>query len=320
MKSIFLFFFPSLSFLSRAVCSRRGISLPCESLAASSAKCPRGSARSQPSLLHLQVAVAQSPASSPAALKPHVCCGSFLASVAAGDARVMLCPCTLQRWEMLVSSPLFPPGLVVLPQRPQTQIVVTHRNAADRSQVRQVGRHRQHKENRVVVCLLLPSEGRQRSGRHAEPCILCACEGWSSGQWCAYFGRLALREAHPSPRTSGAQPEEVSQHGLQPSAMQRGGAVGTKCSFLSWCFPGDSSFLCCPLWDFCELRVTCAAWFGLPPPLCLGYGHFRLELLPGPRTSYLTTSCGICVLVLQDQSVSACFPCWQASRGWQKAS
>lgn len=145
------FFSPSLSFLSRAVCSRRGISPPCESLAASSAKCPRGSACSQPSLLHLQVDVAQSPASSPAALKPHVSCGSFLASVAAGDARVMLCLCTLQCWEMLVSSLLFPPGLVVLPQRPQTQIVVTHRNAADRSQVRQVGRHRQHKENRVVV-------------------------------------------------------------------------------------------------------------------------------------------------------------------------
>lgn len=160
----------------------------------------------------------------------------------------------------------------------------------------------------------------QRKQSSCVPHILCACEGWSSGQWCAYFGRLVLYEARLNPQTSGAQPEEVSHHGLQPSAMQRGGAVGTKCSFLSWCFPGDSSFLCCPLWDFCELRVTCAAWFGLPPPLCLGYGHFRLELLPGPRTSYLTTSCRICVLVLQDQSVSACFPCWQASRGWQKAS
>lgn len=45
---------------------------------------------------------------------------------------------------------------------------------------------------------------------------------------------------------------------------RRGGALGIACSFPSWCFPGDGTFLCCPLCDFCELEMTYATAVCLP--------------------------------------------------------
>lgn len=59
---------------------------------------------------------------------------------------------------------------------------------------------------------------------------------------------------------SGAQ----SVHGLLPSVMQRGGAVGVECSFPSWCFSGDGTSLFLAFWDFCGLEMTYVTAVCLP--------------------------------------------------------